>query len=266
MTTNIHLRNTLLLLTLAQVPVAAQNTSVNTRPDRGWLPTGVFSGSDLGSVNQVSGNLGVRIPITALPPDRGASQGFQLELSYNSSLYDTSPSIATTANATPYLRSSLGASVHGGWNYNFNYGLEYEFRAQLGGSLTCGGSDATTWRMYKMYLRTPDGALHLLVPFGLSDTNNDGFFAIGPSRTKSGCPNSEPVPTGMDRRAADGVEADVAGAEQSPRRSHEGRQRARGGQAEHRGEDGARAHRRHELFHRRWHLHPSHHRLSLRAE
>ena len=69
MTNNIHLRNTLLLLVLTHAPLAAQNTSVNTRPDRGWLPTGVFSGSDLGSVNQVSGNLGVRIPITALPPE-----------------------------------------------------------------------------------------------------------------------------------------------------------------------------------------------------
>ena len=40
MTNNIHLRNTLLLLVLTHAPLAAQNTSVNTRPDRGWLPTG----------------------------------------------------------------------------------------------------------------------------------------------------------------------------------------------------------------------------------
>ncbi len=207
MTHSLPLRTILCFVALAHQSVFAQNTSVNTRPDRGWLPTGVFSASDLGTVNQVSGNLTLRIPITALAPDRGAGHAFQLELGYNSALYDTSPAIASTVNSLPYLRLPLGASVHGGWNYNYNYGLEYEYRAQpSAGGLSCGTMDGTTWRMHKMYLRTPDGALHLLVPFGLSDTNDDGFFAVGPSRNKSGCPNNEPVPTGdMNYSTVDGT-------------------------------------------------------------
>lgn len=179
----------ILMMGLVLAGVTAPVMAQRTRPERGWSPTGTFSLSEFDSISQTTGALGLRVPLTSLPPGRGGSPGFQLELIYNNALYDVKPTwVETGFPVTSYTRMDLGVSRHGGWNYNFGYGIETEQRQVS----TCGGAE--TWKIFKTYLRTPDGNLHVLAPYGLTDFNGDGYYEVSASKTRSLCAPASPNP------------------------------------------------------------------------
>src|SRR5438128_657238 len=57
------------------------------RPDRGFYPTGVYSASDIESINNVNGSLTLRIPLASLPPGRAGFKA-DLGLAYSSQMFD----------------------------------------------------------------------------------------------------------------------------------------------------------------------------------
>src|SRR5688572_882566 len=83
--------------------------SFDTRPARGFMATTDQVGGPIDSIDVVSGKLHLRIPLASLPPGPAGS-GFDLDLIYDSHLYDLLPGpddLAMTALTTT-----------GGWSYN----------------------------------------------------------------------------------------------------------------------------------------------------
>ncbi len=151
------------------VPTAAQAQpeypyDVDTRPRRGFL-TDAMTGSGVDSIDSVSGNLHLQIPIASLAPGPAGS-GFALALAYNSSIWQSRVH-ATDAEliggmlfeTVPVLAQTL--EVDAGWRYNFEgYRIDVEKRGVPDGSCD---DTYEAWR-YRLRIGLPDGSLHTLFP------------------------------------------------------------------------------------------------------
>src|SRR5262245_63948343 len=84
--------------------VAGQNLyDVDTRPPRGFMPTADQIGSPLDAIDAVNGKLHLQIPLASLPRGRAGS-GFDLDLVYDSHLYDMAPVISAPVPPSTELR------------------------------------------------------------------------------------------------------------------------------------------------------------------
>ena len=82
-----------LLMTLSVTSVFGQNPyTVETRPPRGFMPTADQLTSPVDSIDPISGKLHLEIPLASLPRGR-AGTGFDLNLVYDSHLYDLVPEV-----------------------------------------------------------------------------------------------------------------------------------------------------------------------------
>ena len=125
-----------LLAPLAFVPLAAGllsgQTLSNPNPKLGFQPSGVYSLSQIESINNVNGNLILNIPLGALGPDRvGATHG--IGLAYNSAIWEPQAfSTATDGEGVPGLIQGISSvtqdPIPGGWNYHVGYQLENDLR------------------------------------------------------------------------------------------------------------------------------------------
>src|SRR5262249_33544072 len=77
---------------LASVGWAQGLYDVDTRPPRGFMPTSDQLTSPLDSIDALTGKLHVKVPLASLPRGRGGS-GFDVDLIYDSHLYDLAPRI-----------------------------------------------------------------------------------------------------------------------------------------------------------------------------
>ncbi len=155
---------------------AAQTDALTGPPNsRGFAPGG--AGTNLESINPISGILGLTIPLAQLPPGPGGLTA-GVSLVYNSNIYDIPNNvIAPTVVAAPWRASTHG----GGWNYGYKYTLWSQPRAAnllkgFLGTTQCSSFPAyeqTDW--YKTFLLTPDGGNHVLQL--VSAINPDGSMA-----------------------------------------------------------------------------------------
>jgi RHS repeat-associated protein len=181
----------------------AQVGNVQTRPERGFLPSGSYTIGDIESINATNGNLLLMIPVAKLPPGR-AGHDAGVSLVYNSALYDVSLDFLTHTSP-PYgtfLTQSLERSEYGGWQYGFHYGLLFEQR-ELSESLNCSGGDENRF-IYKMSLLLPDGSVRLLRLKGQEDPTNTGFYNLGPWGKRSPCYSQELVSSNLTYFTTDG--------------------------------------------------------------
>src|ERR1035438_3549675 len=143
--------------------------SAETAPNRGTTPTGSYTLSNIETIDNVAGNVFLRIPMASMPPGRaGWSTG--VNLTYNSSIYDATQGEGST---TVY---ALGPSTTGGgWQLGFQHTLDVE------DAPTCSNNNVPG---YKLRLITPDGASHalrLIPPFpAITDKQGDAFYNIDP--------------------------------------------------------------------------------------
>ena len=155
---------------------------------RGFRVGGGFLVSDTETINPVTGNVMLRIPLASLPPGRGGS-AFTLDLLYNSQIWDVEPELYQYSETEAELRHRPQLSSQGGWRYGFEYGLEYEGRLRLGGS-DCIRDHAAEFN-HKMRVHFPDGSSHLLRLVNAEDTRGDdsgnGFYAYRPNGTRDIC-------------------------------------------------------------------------------
>lgn len=172
----------------------AQSPAMQTKADRGFYPNGSFSPSEFDTINNVNGNMIGRIPITTLGPGRGGSQ-FSLNLVYNSALLDTTPALASGTLGS-FFKQNLEASLYGGWQLAYQYGLIYEARPTGGAPTICDGSNEAAWLTHKLYLKTPDGGLKTLRLQGYLDLGGDGYYGVGPNKQISGCSGGPTAPGG----------------------------------------------------------------------
>src|SRR5262249_54763489 len=66
----------------------AQTVDPASRPDRGALPVGSYSLSDIENINMTNGNLNLSIPLAALPPLPGGKLSWMVRAIYNSKKLD----------------------------------------------------------------------------------------------------------------------------------------------------------------------------------
>ncbi len=178
------------LLVLASGLACAQEEPLETHPPRGLLPTSEQFLSDLESVNAVTGTLSLHIPLASLPPGRGG-MGFDLQMVYNSAIYDIQPDRV----ADPKMGRRLQNARTGGWHYNFeNFGLTLETRVSATSSWNCEDDDHDyAKRLYRLRVGLGDGSEHVLQLRGYGDeiednyVEHDGYYAISPNGTRSAC-------------------------------------------------------------------------------
>ena len=151
-----------------------------TMPQRGLVPAGSYSVSDLETINSVNGNVFYQIPLASLPPGR-AGWGAGLKLTYNSQIYDVNlyPGTSNNSPGVQTLYHWLYPSQWGGWQYGYTYSLDLEVRPSVSGSRSCGvPSDL---KGYKLSVISPDGSHHTMHLYGWWDDNGDGYYEVGPA-------------------------------------------------------------------------------------
>ncbi len=170
----------------------AQTVPLETRPQRGFLPSAAYSISELDSVSAVNGNLSLRVPLASLPPGR-AGHGFDVELIYNSQIYDISIGRRMSPYRHEVLTQELTKGTTGGWHYNFaNIGVDYEIRQSPTGGWTCETDGVEAMRLNRLRIGLADGSQHVLHLRGYGDElgdgyRGDGYYAIGPDGRYVGC-------------------------------------------------------------------------------
>jgi len=175
-------------VTFSAASVFGQNPyTVETRPPRGFMPTADQLTSAVDSIDPISGKLHLEIPLASLPRGR-AGTGFDLNLIYDSHIYDLVPEILQpppNLDLTPEVAWSLSSYSTGGWHYNIdNLHLDIEGHA---GAIDyypdC--TDESPMRVYRLRVPMIDGSLHTMQLHGYGEAMNDhysgdGFFGIYP--------------------------------------------------------------------------------------
>lgn len=142
------------------------------RPDRGLMPGGSYSVSDIENISLTNGNVNIGIPLASLPPIAGGKLGLTLRAEYNSKLWDT---VRTERQsdpldpATKYVVSNLQLSDNGGWRVGGGYEISFQDITWDYNWLPPPPDDPeynllTQNRWSKVVLTTPDGATHELRP------------------------------------------------------------------------------------------------------
>ncbi|HEX7314470.1 MAG TPA: hypothetical protein VF297_11130, partial [Pyrinomonadaceae bacterium] len=163
----------------AAVTFAQTGGSLTARPDRGASIGGAYSSSGLDSVSMMGGGLSLSIPLASLPPIAGGKLGVTITATYNSKLWDVGReekrAIGTIGRRT-YVVDTPRPGKRGGWRIG---GPEYEIELrdaredfaydqpeQMSEAINEADwqviKDYRDW--YRLYLITPDGAEHQLVP------------------------------------------------------------------------------------------------------
>jgi len=75
------------LLLLLSVAIAVGQDAA-ARPDRGVMPGGSYSVSDIENISLQNGNLNLEIPLAALPPIAGGKLSWVIKAHYNSKLWN----------------------------------------------------------------------------------------------------------------------------------------------------------------------------------
>src|SRR5262245_34283001 len=126
-------------------------------PQRGVTPTGSYAISDIETIDSMSGNLTLKIPITSFPAGRGGTTA-SVALTYNSSIY-------TWFGGQLANSGAISPGDSGGWGYSFDYYFTNDHIMQ---SLTdCNSSVNFAYTRYRLV--TPDGSSHVLFIRGRND-------------------------------------------------------------------------------------------------
>lgn len=195
-----------LLLTAVTFAQSLQGGSLAARPDRGATLGGAYSSAGVDSVSLTSGGLSLSIPLASLPPVAGGKLGVTITATYNSKLWDVGRQEVLVAGSTPrrtYVVDTPRLSPRGGWRIggpgyavvwrnaheDFDY-VQPEQRAD---------TTDTDWpfvegnrEWHRLYLITPDGAEHELVPSAGGGVYNgtERTYLFG---TFSDTPNGRPT-------------------------------------------------------------------------
>ncbi|HET7113138.1 MAG TPA: hypothetical protein VFI57_05815, partial [Pyrinomonadaceae bacterium] len=173
--------------------VHAQEAS---RPDRGLVPNGSFSVSDIENINLLNGNVNLNIPLASLPPIAGGKLSWTVSAQYNSKIWNITRAQNNEDPLTwaPYSVDYPGAES--GWSIGRGYTIFFRnANDDFERIWYPGNSGVPTWDLdlinnnqwWKVVLRMPDGSEHELRPTDhspYSGTAADflkGFYKVKPS-------------------------------------------------------------------------------------
>src|SRR6185436_16325378 len=183
----------LLALTIAiSFKCLAQEAS---RPDRGVMPNGSYSVSDIENINLLNGNLNIKIPLASLPPISGGILSWTVSAQYNSKLWDITREHANEDPLTwaPYYIDYPGAG--GGWTIGATYAFFFRnSNDDMARLWYPGNTGLPAWDLdlinnnpwWKVVLRMPDGSEHEFRPLDNSSYSGSqqflrGFFNVIPN-------------------------------------------------------------------------------------
>src|SRR5215471_6358478 len=134
------------------------------------MPTSDQISSPLDNIDAVNGKLHLQIPLGSLP--RGpAGSGFDVDLVYDSHLYDIVPAVL---DAIPpytelrYIQELALITSNGGWTYNFkNYRVDFEEQAGI-----CEANGAGATRKWRLRVALADESFHILHLKGFGNESN----------------------------------------------------------------------------------------------
>jgi RHS repeat-associated protein len=163
------------------------------QPPRGLMPNTDQLGSSIDNIDVVSGKLHLQIPLASIPNGNGGL-GFNLNLEYDSNLYDNAARSAFWWQYTPQLPSAQTRS--GGWTYNSgNYQLFLE-----GLPPYCVDADGVSGGYVRLNLVLPDGSSHILH----RGADDDGKSSRSPDGKDTTCDHSPALSGLLTYFTADG--------------------------------------------------------------
>jgi RHS repeat-associated protein len=151
-------------------------------PDRGFQEANSYASNGINAVNLSNGNMLLNFPIASLPAGPGTSPGYQINLQYNSKLWDSEQT--SHDNGTPdetgndnYQTTALVPSDTGGWQLNSQYLLRVTNRSNVIAPDPCWLNDpvehiAFRW---KVEMAMPDGSIKQFHP----ETAHSYFVGMG---------------------------------------------------------------------------------------
>ena len=182
---------------LLLLPVAICSAQEAARPDRGVMPNGSYSVSDIENINLLNGNVNIRIPLAALPPIAGGKLSWTLTAQYNSKIWDITrdQNNDDPLSWQPYIVDSPG--VGGGWSIGHAYVFMFrDANDDLDREWYPGNSGLPQWELdlinnhhwSKVVLRMPDGSEHEFRPLDNTSYSGGqdflrGFFDVLPTGT-----------------------------------------------------------------------------------
>jgi RHS repeat-associated protein len=166
-----------------------------SRPDRGLMPNGSYSVSDIESINVLNGNVNLRIPLASLPPIAGGKLSWTVTAQYNSKVWNVTryQQNDDPLSWAPYAINVPG--VDGGWSIGKGYAILFRNVSDDFDRLWYpGNSNVPQWDLnlinnyqwWKVVLRMPDGSEHELRPTDYSSYIGGqdflrGFYNLIPS-------------------------------------------------------------------------------------
>lgn len=176
----------LVILFLSATTVFAQTTAA--RPDRGTMPNGSYSVSDIENISLQNGNLNLNIPLASLPPIAGGKLSWSLNAQYNSKIWDVVRTQAIGEDFDHHLHYYVVDSVQqtdrGGWRVTGQYQIEIrnahdDFNYQLPPVADQDYPLMLNYNWYKVMLVMPDGSEHELRPLDYSPFPGGKDFLYG---------------------------------------------------------------------------------------
>ena len=165
------------------------------RPDRGVMPNGSYSISDIENINVLNGNVNIRIPLASLPPIAGGKLSWTITAQYNSKIWDMIREQANDVETSwqPYIINQPG--VGGGWAIGRAYSIVFRnANDDLQRLQYPGNSGVPQWDLnlinnyqwWKVVLVMPDGSEHEFRPTDSSSYIGGqdflrGFFNVIPN-------------------------------------------------------------------------------------
>jgi RHS repeat-associated protein len=162
------------LLLLLSVAIAVGQDAA-ARPDRGVMPGGSYSVSDIENISLQNGNLNLEIPLAALPPIAGGKLSWVIKARYNSKLWNITRAQADAPDNEyhPYVIDTPQLSDLGGWRVTGQYIISIRRAEDDFAYLTEIPPDSLpyneyqlliNYNWYKVVLSMPDGSEHEMRP------------------------------------------------------------------------------------------------------
>ena len=172
-----------ILLLSCNLPAYAQGDQNEIMPARGFHPVHSYSIGDIETINTTSGNLMLDIPLASLPAGRGGHPGFQLQLRYNSKIWDGEADVAPDPNHPTNNVNVvwLTLSNEGGWRYNIPKRFHWFLDNRNSHGTIYPPSDPRNTNIWKFKLAFPDGSVREMRPYGFNDGWGDGYFQVQPA-------------------------------------------------------------------------------------
>ena len=159
-----------------------------SRPNRGVMPNGSYSVSDIENINVLNGNVNIRIPLASLPPIAGGKLSWTVSAQYNSKIWNVTRSQQNDDPMTwqPYNIDTPGTDS--GWTIGSTYVMFFRNANDDFQRLWYpGNSGIPQWDLnlindnqwWKVVLRMPDGSEHEFRPTDYSPYSGNQSFLKG---------------------------------------------------------------------------------------